>query len=119
MRLVMQESAQGLTSEERVMINRVLDLQNITVHQVTIPMEKVASVSVDTPMDEVFKLAQERRATRLPVFRNDGVQRRVIGVVSLRTVLYQPDLDVRKTAGDYVKPALYLEEGMRLEDALK
>src|SRR5579883_3183659 len=31
MRLVMQESAQGLTSEERLMINRVLDLQNRTV----------------------------------------------------------------------------------------
>ena len=29
MRLFMQESAQGLTSEERMMINRVLDLQKI------------------------------------------------------------------------------------------
>ena len=35
MRLVMQESSQGLTSEERVMINRVLDLQNVTIQQVT------------------------------------------------------------------------------------
>ena len=31
MRAVMQESAQALTSDERAMINRVLDLQNFTV----------------------------------------------------------------------------------------
>jgi CBS domain containing-hemolysin-like protein len=32
-RLVMQESAQAFTSEERMMINRVLDLQTLTVRQ--------------------------------------------------------------------------------------
>ena len=33
LRLVMQESAQAFTSEERAMINRVLDLQTLTVRQ--------------------------------------------------------------------------------------
>jgi len=40
-------------------------------------------------------------------------------VVSLKTLLYQSDLDVKRTAGHYVKPALYLSEEMRLEEALR
>ncbi len=119
MRMVMQESAQGLTSEERVMINRVLDLQNLTVRQVAIPMDGVATLSVETPMSEALKLAQENRRTRFPVWRTEGDRRRVVGIVSLRTVLYNADLDPSRSAGDYVTPALYMEEDLRLEAALQ
>src|SRR5262249_34943323 len=40
LRLLMQESAQELTSEERTMINRVLDLLNLTVGHIAVPMGK-------------------------------------------------------------------------------
>ena len=119
MRLVMQESAQGLTSEERLMINRVLDLQNISVRQVTIPIAQAATVTVQTPMSEALQLAREKRITRLPVWRTEGGRQRIVGILSLRTVLYQADLDGSRSAGDYIKPALYLDENMRLEEALK
>src|SRR5579872_3219157 len=74
MRLVMQESAQGLTSEERVMINRVLDLQNVTVRHVTIPMDQTATVTTQTPMGEALRLSQEMKFSRLPVWRTEGSQ---------------------------------------------
>jgi putative hemolysin len=119
MRLFMQESSQGFTTEERLMINRVLDLQNLTVRNVAIPMEKVTSTAVEAPMREALKLAQQNRISRVPVWRGHGSQRRIVGVVNLRTVLYQPDLDLAKPAGEYVKSAIYLEEDLRLEEALK
>lgn len=119
MRLFMQESAQGLTSEERQMINRVLDLQNITVGDVTIPLEKVATVTAQTKMAEALKLSQERGVSRLPVWRGEGAQRRIVGIVSLRAVMYQAELDPNKRAGDYLQPAFYMEEEMPLEAALK
>jgi len=119
MRLFMQESAQGLTSEERMMINRVLDLQNSTVRNLMVPMEKAVTVSVQTPMAEALKVSREMKVSRLPVWRGEKTQRRIVGIVSLRAVLYLADLDLSKTAGDYLKPALYLEEEMRLEEALK
>jgi CBS domain containing-hemolysin-like protein len=119
MRLVMQESAQGLTSDERLMINRVLDLQNITVRQVTIPMESVVSVMTQTRIEETLKLARERKVTRLPVWREEGGGRRVAGIVNLRSVLYHADLDPGRNTGEYLKPALYLEEDLSLEAALK
>jgi putative hemolysin len=119
MRLFMQESAQGLTSEERMLINRVLDLQNITVRNVTIPMDRVATVTMQTRMGEALKLSQERNVYQLPVWRGEGGAMRIAGLLSLRAVLYQAELDTRRTAGDYVKPAFYLEEETRLEQALK
>jgi len=118
-RLVMQESAQAFTSEERAMINRVLDLQHLTVGQIATPLEKAATVTTRTPMSEALRLCRERNLTRLPVWQDEDGRRRVAGVVSLKTLLYQSDLDVSRTAGDYVKPALYLNDEMRVEEALR
>jgi CBS domain containing-hemolysin-like protein len=119
MRLVMQESAHGLTSDERQMINRVLDLQNRTVRDIAIPMDKIATINTQTRMGAALKLSQETRFSRFPVWREEGNQRRIVGVVSLRPLVFQAELDAEKPAGDYVKPALYMEENLRLEEALR
>ncbi len=119
MRLFMQESAEGLTSEERLMINRVLDLQNSTVGNVTIPLDKVVTVTTQTTMAEALDVLREKGLSRLPVWRVEGSQRRIVGIVNLRALLYRTDLNLAGPAGDYVKPALYMQAEMRLEAALK
>src|SRR5438477_3254946 len=119
LRLVMQESAQSFTSEERAMINRVLDLQSLTVRQVMKPLDSAATANTQTPVEELLALCRQRQVTRVPVWQDEDGRRRVAGVVSLKTLLYQSDLDVSRTAGDYVKPALYLNDEMRAEEALR
>jgi len=101
------------------MINRVLDLQNLTVGQITTPMNKAVTVTTRSPMTEVLAQSRDRKLTRFPVWQTEDGLRRIAGVVSLKTLLYLADLDPNKTAGDYLKPALYLSEGMRLEEALR
>jgi putative hemolysin len=119
LRFVMQESAQGFTSEERGMINRVLDLQSKTVRLVAKPLDRAVMVSMSTPVSEVLVLGLERRTVRLPVWEQHYDERRVVGLVSLDALLYQPDLDPGKPVADYVSPALYLDEDTRLEVALQ
>ena len=119
LRRLMQESAQGITSEERVMINRVLDLQNLTVRSVAVPWEKVVSVEAGTPMKQVMELFRQRQFTRMPVCESRTGRARAAGVLSLRRLLFQAEVDERKLALDYLQPALYLDEEMRLEDALR
>lgn len=119
LRLVMQESAQGFTSEERAMINRVLDLQSLTVRQVVKPLEPAATASTQTPVSEVLTLCRERKVTRLPVWETQDGQRRVRGLISLKSLLFESDLDPNKPIGNYMKPALFLNEDMRLEVALR
>jgi len=119
LRLVMQESAQGFTSEERVMINRVLDLQALTVRQAMKPLGSAATANLNTPVSEVLALCRERKVTRLPIWENRDSQRRIGGLISLKSLLFRGDLDVNKPIGDYMKPALFLNEDMRLEVALR
>jgi CBS domain containing-hemolysin-like protein len=118
-RQVMQESAQTFTSEERAMINRVLDLQTLTVGQVTTPLAQVVMVAAPTPMGEVLALARARGLTRLPVWETREGRQHIMGLVTLNTVLYQANLDAARTVGEHVRPALYLEDSMRLEVALQ
>jgi len=119
LRLVMQESAQAFTSEERAMINRVLDLQTLTVRQAMKPLDQAVAMTARTPVSAALALCRERGLTRLPVWeRREGGQR-IIGLLALNTLLYQPALDVTKPVGDYVKPALFLDEDVRLEVALR
>ena len=118
MRVVMQESAQAFTSDERVMINRVLDLQNYTVGQIAIPLAKTVTVEKDTPVGEVLKLAQERNLSRLPVWElRDG--RRIAGLLAVNALLFSDALDLQSPAALHVTPALFMEEDVRLEVALR
>lgn len=119
LRLVMQESAQALSSEERAMINRVLDLQTLTVAQIATPLALAATVEARTPVGELLALCRERNLSRLPVWDVRDGQRRIVGVVSLETLLFEGEAALPRIAADYVKPAVYLGERMRLEEALR
>ena len=119
LRLVMQESAQAFTSEERTMINRVLDLQTLTVRQAMKPLEQAVAITAQTPISGALALCRERRFTRLPVWESRDGEQRIVGMLALNALLYQPVLDLSKPVSDYVKPALFLDEDLRLEVALQ
>ncbi len=118
LRLVMRESAQAFTSEERTMINRVLDLQTLTVRQAMRPLEQAVVMTAQTPVSAALALCRERKFTRLPVWEARDGEQRIIGMLALNTLLYHPALDVTKPASEFMKPALFLDEDLRLEVAL-
>ena len=118
LRQVMQESAHALTSEERTMINRVLDLPSLTIRQAVIPLAQTATIPAEAPVSQALELCRERKVTRLPVWETRDGRQRIIGLVSLNTLLFQQDVAPNRPVIDYLKPALYLEEDLRLEVAL-
>ena len=117
LRFVMQESAPNLTTEEKAMINRVLDLQNLRVRHVTIPMATASTVPVSAPMADVLAICRERNFNRIPLI--DNKTRRVAGVINMEWVLYSGTLDPAKPARDYMEPPFFLPEELRLEEALR
>lgn len=119
LRLVMQESAQGLSSEERAMINRVLDLQTLTVRQTMKPFEQAATVTAETPLAEAVRICRERKLTRLPIWETREGRKRVAGILNLNLLMYEAEMDPAKKVGDYTREALFLNEDMRLEDAMR
>ena len=117
LRFVMQDAAPSLTTEEKAMINRVLDLPNWRVRHVMVPMGDVVTVASQTPLARVLDLCRERKLTRLPaVDPNTG---RVVGLVNLDYVLYLTDMDSARPVRDYLQPAFFLPEDLHLEEALR
>src|SRR6516164_3206891 len=101
------------------MINRVLDLQTLTVRQAMKPLEEAFTVSAHTALQEVFDAVRQRNVTRVPVWEQRDGARRIIGLLQVDSLLFLPLLDISRPAGEHVKPALYLEEDLRLEIALR
>ena len=118
LRLTMQET-HGLTSEERAMIHRVLDLQNLTVQQISIPIAKVTSVTSQTSISSVLDLAKERELSRFPVWAEQDGRRRIVGVVDLNSIIFDESPNEQKTATDYTTRCLRFVAGTRLEVALR
>jgi putative hemolysin len=119
LRFIMQESAGTLSTEERAMINRVLDLQSLTVRHIAKPIALAATASMHTPIHEVLAISRDHRVTRLPVWETRDGHRRIAGIISMVTILYLSNLDTKRPAADFVRPALYVEEDLRLENALQ
>jgi putative hemolysin len=119
MRAFMQESAQSFTSDERAMINRVLDLQNFTVRQIAAPLARMASVETETSLRDALALARGKNFSRLPVWERRDGKRRIAGLLSLGPLLYRNDLDLTRPASTYMAPALFLNENTRLDISLR
>jgi CBS domain containing-hemolysin-like protein len=119
MRAVMAEAAQALTSEEHAMVNRVLDLQHFTVAQITIPLAKMFSLEVSSPVRDAVKLAQEKNLSRLPVWETRDGKRRIAGMLNVGALLFLEKLDAARTAREFMSPALFLDDRTRLEVALR
>jgi len=117
LRFVMQESAPGLTSEEKSMINRVLDLPNLRVRHVMVPWGDTATVTASQPIGQVLETCRVRGLSRMPVV--DPAARRIVGVVNLEHILYQEGLDLAKSARDCAQAAFFLPEELPLEEALR
>jgi CBS domain containing-hemolysin-like protein len=119
MRAVMQESAQSLTTDERTMINRVLDLQNFTVRQIATPLAQIVTVETQTPVGEALKLAREKNFSRLPVWETRDGRHRIAGLLAIGPLLFRDDLDLQKPVAAHMTPAIFVNENMRLEIALR
>jgi CBS domain containing-hemolysin-like protein len=117
LRFVMQEASPSLTTEEKAMINRVLDLPNWRVRHVMVPMEDVTSVPAEMSVLKALDLCREKQLTRLPAI--DAKTRRIVGLVNLEHVLYLTDLDPARPVRDYLQPAFFLPEDLHLEEALR
>jgi len=119
MRAVMRESGQTLTDDQHAMVNRILDLQNYTVAQIAKPLANIVAVEALTPLRDALALARDKNLSRLPVWEVRDRQRRVAGMLDVGPLLYRDGLDLDKPASAYMIPAVFVNEAVHLEVALR
>jgi putative hemolysin len=118
-RLAIQETSQILTPEERAMVNRVLDLQDLTVGSIVVPLGRAVGVTKQTPVRDVLEICRRQPVGRLPVWDSDGPARRTVGIVSVSTLLFVEDYDPMESIARHARPPLQFREDLRLEEALR
>jgi putative hemolysin len=119
LRAVMEESGQSLTTEEHAMINRILDLQNITAGQIARPLAKTSSIEATSLLRDAIALAREKNLSRLPVWETRDGQRRIAGLLEIGPLLFRENLDAEKSVSAHMIPAIFINENVRLEVALR
>ena len=92
LRAVMEESSSELSGDEHAMVNRILDLQHITVGQIARPLAETVTVATQTPLRDAVKLTREKGLSRLPVFEMRDGKQRVAGLLDVAPLLYRETL---------------------------
>ncbi len=119
LRFVTQDSGPVISSDERVMINRVLDLENLTVRQIAKPLAEATTISVEATVADALMLFRASGRTRLPVWQQTTGGRRIAGLVSAEGLIFNAQLDPARKISEFIVPALFVDETMRLDVALE
>ncbi len=118
-RMLIAESTAGglLEPEERRQLNRALELSARRARDVMVPAERIVSVDVDAPVEELFRLTTESPYTRLPV--RSGSVEKIVGVVHTK------DVTLRLMAGrgptsvrDVMRPVFAVADDVRADRLL-
>lgn len=119
LKAMIQTSTGALTKTERSLIGRVLDAQAYTVGRVAHPIDAADTVVIGQSVEQVLETGRSGGHTRLPVWSGTGAGRRIVGFVSLKDLLHSEPEPGRRLVQDWLRPALFLEESQRVEEALR
>lgn len=119
LRLLMEDTAHTLTSEERGMINRVFDLHNIAVRQITIPFARLPNLNANEPLGQVLARFRSIPQNVLPVWAAAPQPRKIAGFFELRSVLFNSEIRSEEPVGNHVSRPMYIDEDIRVHEALR
>jgi putative hemolysin len=119
LRHFMRETADELTSDEKAMINRVLDLQMFTVRQLLISFSQAPGLPANAKMQDAISLFRTIPQHVIPVWSTEGKKHRVGGVLNLKSFLYQADVHPDAPVTHYLSSVLYISEDTPVEQALR
>jgi CBS domain containing-hemolysin-like protein len=117
--MAMQESGENLTSEERLMIGRVLDLSNLTVRQLASPVTGIPSAEMNTTVGALLEMFRNDQRPHAFIAIWNREHHRIAGIVTLKTILYLTAEFQNRPASDFLKPILFLRFDQSVEEALR
>jgi len=105
-----------ITAFERLMINRVLALQNQTAVQIMTPLQKVAHIAQHATLADCYRQVRDSGYIRLPVFSDDGA--RCVGMLNVPDVLIaSPDPEKTRVC-DCMQTPFFVKATERADDVL-
>lgn len=119
MRRVMQASGQNLSSEERSMIDRVMELQNSKLSQMMVPLHQVVSIGVDSTIEDAITQSRATHLLRMPVFDEQHGRKVFLGALNLKPLMYDWESKRHNKVRQHLSAVMHLPEDMTADDALR
>jgi CBS domain containing-hemolysin-like protein len=111
--------SEAIEEEDRDLIRGIFDLGDTILREVMIARTEMVSVGKQMPLDEALECFIEEGFSRMPVVGdgNDDVQ----GIVNLKDIVMaiRSDKKGNKTVGDISRPATFLPEVKKADEALR
>jgi putative hemolysin len=105
-----------LELEKREMLQNVFQLGNTPIKEVMTPSEKIISLDVSTPIEQVSAFFREHTYTRIPVYEKKPTT--IIGMIHQKDLFSMISKGEKKTARDIVRPIMFVPETMTVIDLL-
>jgi Mg2+/Co2+ transporter CorB len=84
LRSVVAEAGPMIPTRHRQMLLSILDLEHVTVNDIMIPRQDIASINVDDDWEDILEQLRQTPHTRLPL--HDGELDNLIGIVHMKRV---------------------------------
>lgn len=116
--ILAKESAEhgNLTSKQRIMIHRVVELAGKTASLIMVPRERMIMVDSRATAEDFLGLSQKSNLTRLPVF--DERARAFIGIVNLFDVLAVDSGKYGENISRFMRQPLFLNDNTPFTEIL-
>ena len=111
-----EESEVPINADERVLIENILSLQNVTIKDEMVPRAEVVAIEADTTLPELIELMSRTAHSRLPVYRETLDD--VIGMVHIKDVLACSGGDEPGFISEITRKVLFVAPTMRVLDLL-
>ncbi len=85
LRTVVREAGGLLSGEDRTMLLRILELQNVTVEDIMIPRYEILGIDLEDDWEDILQLILSCHQDRMPVYQGDI--NNVVGILYLRNAL--------------------------------
>lgn len=105
-----------LSSKERYMIHRVIELSGKKAADVMVERDKMIVAYSDMQIPEFYALAKESGLTRMPVL--DRATGEFTGIINVFFLLWNGNNQSGKRVSDFVRPARFIPSTMPVDDIL-
>jgi len=116
--IVEESASKGLLDPiERIYVENIFDLHERTAGQVMTPRNRVAGISVTTPLDDVLKIVCKEPYSRYPIFEDDLDH--VVGVLHVKSLARRLLDASQPTLSDLVRKPFFVPEGVKVGDVFR
>lgn len=110
--VIIAEESGGLSSSERSIIEEIIELGELRVRDIMVPRPEMVCASVETPIEELRRVARQSKKEKIPIF--DGDLDNIIGIVHAKDIfLYK-----QNSISDCLRDPLFVPEVAKVESLL-